>query len=73
MAFVLGGNLMVGGLTAGVVTAILVAILARISGCARFGHRYFLRRLFALGIAIPWRRAIQGSVQKFSSIIGCFE
>ena len=41
VAFVLGGNLMVGGLTAGVVTAILVAILVRISGCARIRSLVF--------------------------------
>ena len=50
VAFVLGGNLMVGGLTAGVVTAILVAIFRPESAVARgFGHRYFLRRLFCVG------------------------
>ena len=67
VAFVLGGNLMVGGLTAGVVTAILVAIFSqnqRLREDSVIG--IFFAASFALGIVIiSLAPGYSGSVQDF--------
>lgn len=74
VAFVLGGNLMVGGLTAGVVTAILVAIFSqnqRLREDSVIG--IFFAASFALGIVIiSLAPGYSGSVQDFlfGSIVG---
>ena len=74
VAFVLGGNLMVGGLAAGVVTAILVAIFSqnqRLREDSVIG--IFFAASFALGIVIiSLAPGYSGSVQDFlfGSIVG---
>lgn len=74
VAFVLGGNLVMGGLTAGVVTAILVAIFSqnqRLREDSVIG--IFFAASFALGIVIiSLAPGYSGSVQDFlfGSIVG---